>query len=58
MAPEDGTDVDELLQRADIAMYIAKEQRSGVIRYETSQNQYDPANLGLISELGRAIDVG
>ena len=56
VAPEDGTDVDELLQRAEIAMYIAKAQRSGVVRYETSQNQYDPANLGLISELGRAIE--
>ena len=48
VAPEDGTDVDELLQRAEIAMYIAKAQRSGVVRYETSQNRYDPANLGLI----------
>ena len=58
VAPEDGTDVDELLQRADIAMYVAKEQRSGVIRYEPSQNQYDPANLGLIAELAPCNRVG
>jgi diguanylate cyclase (GGDEF)-like protein len=56
VAPEDGTDIDELLQRADIAMYVAKGQQSGVVRYEASQNHYDPANLGLVTELGHAIE--
>jgi len=55
VAPEDGTDVDELLQRADIAMYVAKACRAGVVRYDQSQNSYDAANLGLIVELRRAI---
>jgi diguanylate cyclase (GGDEF)-like protein len=55
VAPEDGTDVDELLQRADIAMYVAKAHRAGVVRYDPSQNSYDAANLGLIAELRRAI---
>lgn len=58
VAPEDGEDVDELLQRADIAMYVAKAQHSGVVRYEPSQNQYDAANLGLVTELGHAIESG
>lgn len=55
VAPEDGTEVDELLQRADIAMYVAKAGHAGVVRYDESQNSYDAANLGLIVELRRAI---
>jgi diguanylate cyclase (GGDEF)-like protein len=44
VAPADGTDVDELLQRADVAMYVAKEQHSGVVRYRPEQNHYDATN--------------
>jgi diguanylate cyclase len=54
--PDDGTDVDELLQRADMAMYEAKSQHAGVVRYDSSQDHYDAANLGLIAELRQAID--
>ncbi len=57
MAPEDGTDVDNLLQRADVAMYVAKEQHSGVMRYNEGQNHYDAANLALIGELRHAIEI-
>jgi len=58
IAPEDGGDVDKLLQRADIAMYVAKDQRAGVVRYDPVQDNYDPANLSLIAELRHAIDAG
>jgi len=58
LAPDDGTDVDELLQRADVALYVAKAQHAGVVRYQASQDHYNAANLGLISELRRAIDNG
>jgi diguanylate cyclase (GGDEF)-like protein len=58
IAPEDGTNVDKLLQRADIAMYVAKEQRLGVVRYDPVQDNYDPANLSLIAELRHAIEAG
>ncbi len=57
MAPEDGTDVDNLLQRADVAMYVAKEQHGGVMRYNAEQNHYDAANLALIGELRHAIEI-
>jgi diguanylate cyclase (GGDEF)-like protein len=57
LAPEDGTDVDDLLQRADVAMYVAKEQHSGVVRYDPTQNHYDAANLALIGELRHAIEI-
>jgi diguanylate cyclase len=56
VAPEYGDDVDELLQLADVAMYVAKSHHAGVIRYEPSQNHYDAANLTLVSELRHAID--
>jgi diguanylate cyclase (GGDEF)-like protein len=56
LAPDDGTDVDELLQRADVAMYVAKSQHAGVVRYDATHNHYDAANLSLIGELRHAID--
>jgi diguanylate cyclase (GGDEF)-like protein len=52
----DGDDVDELLRRADVALYVAKEQHLGSVRYDRAQDHYDPANLALITELRRAID--
>jgi diguanylate cyclase len=55
-APDDGTDVDDLLQRADVAMYIAKTQHLGVARYDPSLDHYDASSLSLVSELRRAID--
>ncbi len=58
IAPQDGSDVDELLQRADVAMYAAKAQHAGVLRYDASLEQYDAASLGLVSELRHAIDDG
>ena len=56
VAPEDGTDVELLLQRADVAMYAAKSGHGGVVRYNDGQNHYDAANLTLIAELRDAID--
>jgi diguanylate cyclase (GGDEF)-like protein len=58
VAPADGTDVDRLLQRADLAMYGAKTQHAGVMRYSPSLDQYDAHNLTLLSELRNAIDAG
>ena len=58
VAPEDGSDVDDLLQHADVAMYLAKSQHAGVVRYNAHDDHYDAANLGLIADLRRAIDAG
>ncbi|MBV8159976.1 MAG: bifunctional diguanylate cyclase/phosphodiesterase [Acidimicrobiia bacterium] len=58
VAPADGIDVDDLLQRADVAMYVAKGAHSGVVRYDPEQDDYDAAKLGLIAELRHAIDDG
>jgi diguanylate cyclase (GGDEF)-like protein len=56
IAPHDGVDVDDLMQRADVAMYVAKTQHTGVVRYDAAHDHYDAANLGLIAELRHAID--
>nr|MBA3349964.1 EAL domain-containing protein [Actinomycetota bacterium] len=54
--PEHGPDVDVLLQRADVAMYIAKENRSGFTTYVAEQDQYSAKRLALAGELRRALD--
>ena len=56
VAPDDGEDVDELLQRADVAMYVAKSQHVGVLRYDPRDDHYDAVNLELIAQLRHAID--
>jgi diguanylate cyclase (GGDEF)-like protein/PAS domain S-box-containing protein len=54
--PEHASDVAGLIQRADIAMYVAKRGNSGWEMYDHSQDGHQPQRLSLISELRRAID--
>ncbi len=56
--PEHGDDVETLLQRADVAMYLAKEDHSGCELYLPERDEYSPARLALVGELRRAIDRG
>jgi diguanylate cyclase (GGDEF)-like protein len=56
--PEHGNDVHSLLQRADVAMYIAKEQPGGCEVYARERDDYSPDRLTLLTELRRAIDNG
>jgi diguanylate cyclase len=58
VAPEHGLDEVELIQRADVAMYLAKGNHAGVMRYDPQQDHYDAAHLALGVELQRAIDLG
>ncbi|MFZ0668133.1 MAG: bifunctional diguanylate cyclase/phosphodiesterase [Acidimicrobiales bacterium] len=58
VAPDDGIDVGELLQHADVAMYFAKAQHSGVSRYDSTQDHYEASNLELVGSLRSAIDGG
>ncbi|MGY1820762.1 putative bifunctional diguanylate cyclase/phosphodiesterase [Geodermatophilus sp. SYSU D00079] len=53
-----GTDVQTLLQSADIAMYFAKDRGLGVCVYDAELNVHSPERLGLLGELRRAIDAG
>jgi diguanylate cyclase (GGDEF)-like protein len=56
--PEHGADVETLLQRADVAMYLAKEDHSGCELYAQERDEYSPARLALAADLRRAIDQG
>jgi diguanylate cyclase (GGDEF)-like protein len=54
--PDDGTDADTLLRRADMAMYMAKSDRSGWAMYTPDRDHYSPDRLALVADLRHAID--
>jgi diguanylate cyclase (GGDEF)-like protein len=54
--PEHGSDPDELLQHADIAMYVAKDTHAGFVLFDPTQDQHSPRRLALLGELRRAIE--
>ena len=56
--PDDGVTVEVLLQRADVAMYLAKERHTGVETYVAEADRYSPARLSLLGDLRRGIDQG
>ena len=53
--PEHGHDVGVLLQRADVAMYVAKARKTGFEFYTPEIDSYSPERLVLLGELRRAI---
>jgi predicted signal transduction protein with EAL and GGDEF domain len=53
--PDHGTDVHELLQRADVAMYGAKSDQDGPQLYRPESDQNTPRRLQLASDLRKAI---
>jgi diguanylate cyclase (GGDEF)-like protein len=56
--PDHGTQVDELLRHADVALYMAKEAHGGTAVYDPEQDTSDAVRLALASELRAAIDDG
>jgi len=56
MSGEHGQDATTLLQRADIAMYVAKTQGQGVSAYDPDLDEHTPAKLALLGDLRRALD--
>ncbi len=54
--PDHGEDVDLLLRRADVAMYVAKQWNSGYAFYDAEEHDFDPARLTLVGELRRALN--
>ncbi|MDQ3756832.1 MAG: EAL domain-containing protein [Actinomycetota bacterium] len=56
--PEHGGDIDTLLQKADVAMYLAKETRSGYQVYSPERDPYSPKRLTLLHEMRQAMDGG
>lgn len=54
--PHDSRDAQELLQRADIAMYLAKSTNCGFARYDANLDWHEPTRLKLIGQLRGAIE--
>jgi diguanylate cyclase len=54
--PEHAGDPDELLQHADIAMYVAKDTHAGFVLFDPKQDQHSPRRLALLGELRRALE--
>jgi len=58
MAPTDGDTADLLLQRADVAMYVAKEAQAHVVVYRNELDVNTPDRLALLGELRSAVSQG
>ncbi len=58
ISPSDGTDPGTLLQRADVAMYTAKADQTGVESYTEARDSYSPERLTMVSDLRHAIHEG
>jgi diguanylate cyclase (GGDEF)-like protein len=55
ISPEHGTEGEVLVQRADVAMYVAKEDRSGCVVYAQELDRHSPERLALMGDFRHAI---
>jgi len=53
--PDDADGFDQLMQRADVAMYLAKERHSGIERYVAEADRNSAERLALASDLRAAV---
>jgi diguanylate cyclase (GGDEF)-like protein len=53
-----GENAIELLQHADVAMYVAKQQKRGVVVYNPANDGHSPERLSLLSDLRHGIERG
>jgi diguanylate cyclase (GGDEF)-like protein len=53
-----GHDAMSLLQHADTAMYVAKDQGRGICVYDKAADRHSPARLAMLGDLRRALDRG
>ncbi|MDQ1438033.1 MAG: hypothetical protein QOK43_1662 [Acidimicrobiaceae bacterium] len=58
LAPVDGETPNALLQRADVAMYAAKDNRTGWELYSRDHDRYSPRRLALAADLRHAMARG
>ncbi len=54
--PNHGEDADTLIQRADVAMYLAKGAHTGFEVYAAERDEYSRTRLALVGELRQAIE--
>jgi diguanylate cyclase (GGDEF)-like protein/PAS domain S-box-containing protein len=53
--PEHGAEPETLLRHADVAMYVAKRDRSGIAIYAPEHDRHTPERLAMMSELRAAV---
>jgi diguanylate cyclase (GGDEF)-like protein len=56
--PEHGSTAESLLQKADVAMYVAKSDKSGLAIYTPDRDQHTHRRLSIIAELRAGLDTG
>lgn len=56
LSPWHGTDSEELRRNADIAMYAAKELKSGAVVFQPEVHATTPVRLSVLGDLRRALD--
>ncbi len=56
--PDHGSDVHVLMQRADVAMYLAKGTQTDIEVYDLARDHNSTDRLGLLAALRRAIEAG
>ncbi|HEX3300228.1 MAG TPA: EAL domain-containing protein [Actinomycetota bacterium] len=56
--PDHGDDPDQLMRRAEVAMYVAKAARAPFESYSPAQDTYSTDRLALVADLRKAIDDG
>jgi diguanylate cyclase (GGDEF)-like protein/PAS domain S-box-containing protein len=54
--PDHGESADELLRRADVAMYVAKRSGAAFSFYDSADDEHTPIRLAMLGELRRALD--
>ncbi|WP_426561621.1 putative bifunctional diguanylate cyclase/phosphodiesterase [Angustibacter sp. McL0619] len=58
LVPDHATEYEVLFSRADVAMYLAKADRTGVEVYDSARDANSTSRIGLISGLRNAIEQG
>ena len=56
LSPDHGTTVDELIQRADVAMYVAKANHVGYSTYSSDGDLHSPERLAMLGDLRHGIE--
>ncbi len=56
--PEHARDADQLISRAEVAMYAAKHQQAGTVTYHPGLDSSSEESLSMLGELRQAVDFG
>jgi len=56
--PEHGEHAQDLLQHADVAMYIAKRNQSGYALYDPTKDEHTLSRLAMVTDLRQAVEQG